>query len=959
MNKITAMTIATSLSTSPAVGTIDTREYSVEEANHESNSSQEIRGIEALSSLSGVVATDSLNVRSTPDTSRTPIGKVYRGDVVDIISQESNGWYKINFNGKIGYVSNKYIEVQSAPTPDYSIQNMNKKGEVYNVSGNTTLNVRNMPNTNGNILYTLKNGEEIKITGKTSNGWYRVIKDNVEGFASAKYIKEKSEIIAGKVVNVADNDTLNVRESASASSKVLYTLKNNTSVDIVEKLSNGWIKISCNGKDGYVNGKYIKEVAIEEAPGESTVGEKYEVTNTINLRKTASWSGEIIKVINKGELLDVVSINSNWAKVYINGDYAYAPAMYLNKVEVEKPSNPKPQTTTYIATENINLRETNSWSGNIIRVIKKGETVEVIEISGDWAKVYHMDNIAYAPSKYLEINKNNTAPEVPSEPQAPVIPQTTDYKVKVDINMRDNNAWSATVLKTIKAGEIVKVVSIDGEWAKIYDNGVYGYVPSQYLVNENEEEIKPEAPITPETTDYVVTGDINMRTSASWSGDIIKVIKTGEVVKVVEIEGAWAKVYDNGVYGYVPSQYLINEDNVLPELPDTPVMPDTPTTPEKPETPENSEISGVPQTTLYITTDTVNVRESNAWSATILKTLKADTVVEVVSIEGEWAKIYDNGTYGFVPASYLIDKKSYEENVKYTKYNYTMSAYVEAQRKKAPSHSTSTFTSYINPELGHKYEFLELNKFREINVDKLNDLLAKNNAGVLIGQGQAIYNTAKKFNIDALYFLSQSIHETGYGKSTLAKGVTITEIADKDKPIKDSNGNITGYKMIPLSEPVTVYNLYGIGAEDNLPTMPNRALVLGTTYAYNKGWTSVEKAIEGAGSFVSSGYINSTKYNQNTLYKMRYNPNSSYLWHQYSTTPWYARDIAKTMEKFDDIYEKDVIFSYDKPKFNDSKNVFSINIIQNSDEIISKEEDDEFMSRIGKPDITKIVPTNN
>ena len=65
------------------------------------------------------------------------------------------------------------------------------------------------------------------------------------------------------------------------------------------------------------------------------------------------------------------------------------------------------------------------------------------------------------------------------------------------------------------------------------------------------------------------------------------------------------------------------------------------------------------------------------------------------------------------------------------------------------------------------------------------------------------------------------------------------------------------------------------------------------------------------------------------------------------------------MEKFDDIYEKDVTFSYDKPKFNDSKNVFSINIIQNSDEIISKEEDDEFMSRIGKPDITKIVPTNN
>ena len=47
--------------------------------------------------------------------------------------------------------------------------------------------------------------------------------------------------------------------------------------------------------------------------------------------------------------------------------------------------------------------------------------------------------------------------------------------------------------------------------------------------------------------------------------------------------------------------------------------------------------------------------------------------------------------------------------------------------------------------------------------------------------------------------------------------------------------------MIKLSKPVTVYNLFGIGAYDNLPTFTNRALILGTTYAYNKGWTSVEK----------------------------------------------------------------------------------------------------------------------
>ncbi len=51
--------------------------------------------------------------------------------------------------------------------------------------------------------------------------------------------------------------------------------------------------------------------------------------------------------------------------------------------------------------------------------------------------------------------------------------------------------------------------------------------------------------------------------------------------------------------------------------------------------------------------------------------------------------------------------------------------------------------------------------------------------------------------------------------------------------------------MIPLSKPVTVYNLFGIGAKDNSSVFPNRALILGTTYAYNRGWTSIENAIKG------------------------------------------------------------------------------------------------------------------
>ena len=120
--------------------------------------------------------------------------------------------------------------------------------------------------------------------------------------------------------------------------------------------------------------------------------------------------------------------------------------------------------------------------------------------------------------------------------------------------------------------------------------------------------------------------------------------------------------------------------------------------------------------------------------------------------------------------------------------------------------------------------------------------------------------------------------------------------------------------MIKLSKPVTVYNLFGIGAKDNSSVFPNRALILGTTYAYNRGWTSIENAIKGAAEFVSLNYVHSSRYSQNTLYKMRYNQNVSNIWHQYATTPWYASIIADIMRSYQDLYLENN-FTFDVPVF--------------------------------------------
>ena len=68
-----------------------------------------------------VVNADSLNVRKGPSISFDIIGKLSGGDKVKVIG-ESNGWYKIEYNGKYGYVSGSYIELHSTePDQDNKI----------------------------------------------------------------------------------------------------------------------------------------------------------------------------------------------------------------------------------------------------------------------------------------------------------------------------------------------------------------------------------------------------------------------------------------------------------------------------------------------------------------------------------------------------------------------------------------------------------------------------------------------------------------------------------------------------------------------------------------------------------------------------------------------------------------------------------------------------------------------
>ncbi|SHJ07387.1 Beta-N-acetylglucosaminidase [Clostridium cavendishii DSM 21758] len=215
---------------------------------------------------------------------------------------------------------------------------------------------------------------------------------------------------------------------------------------------------------------------------------------------------------------------------------------------------------------------------------------------------------------------------------------------------------------------------------------------------------------------------------------------------------------------------------------------------------------------------------------------------------------------------------------------------------------------YLNPnnfinDIGIN-QFLKLNYMDGITAQDLNSVLV--GKGVLEGKGQAFLDAGKLYNVNPVYLVAHSFLETGNGTSKLATGISLNSI-------HESFGDINS-KVVSLNKTVTVYNVYGYGAYDSNPDL------WGSEKAYAQGWFTVEQAIIGGAKYISSGYINNTTYNQNTLYKMRWdlttlskNPSALYA-HEYATDIGWAYKQSQIMKNII-IKMKSSIFYYEVPKF--------------------------------------------
>ena len=832
-------------------------------------------------SFGEIISSEDLGLRKGADSSHEIITSIPSGARVNIIDKVSDNWYKVGYKDFVGYVEAKDIRVLG--------DNLNQDN-VGLISANQ-LNVRTSPNENGQVIGTLHKNDKVNVLDKSIDGWYKIDFNGRRAYVSSKYVnlisyknnevktEVKKEPIEGTgKVNI--NTALNVRQASTTNSRIIGSLKGGEKVNIISE-SNGFYKIEFNNSYGYVYSKYISK------DGDS---EKVQVVKQEEVKKEkVDESKKEAKATPKAEPI-VLAVRS------------------LNKTGIVNVSS------------SLNVREGASTSSKVIGSLSGNTKVTIIGEEGAFYKIEYKGSHGYVAKEYVkdvtESNNSNQGTQTPEKPSNPESTEKTGIvNVSSSLNVREGASTSSKVIGSLSGNTKVTIVGEEGAFYKIEYKGSHGYVAKEYVKdvtessNSNQGTQTPEKPSTPESTEKTgivnVSSSLNVREGASTSSKVIGSLSGNSKVTIIGEEGAFYKIEYKGSHGYVAKEYIKDiKDEVVTE-------------PEKPSNPENSKKTGV-----VTASKGLNVRKEANTSSQIIGILNSGESVEIIGEENGFYKITYKGQEAYASKNYIniFDGNSNVNpgldigNASKTNYGVSLNEYIKLQQRNNPSnYSYSEFEKYINPaKATNKLQFLRIDKFRSVNVSGLSSRLS--NKGVLTGQGQAFVNAAKAFNIDPLYLVAQCLHETGNGTSKLAKGVTITEIADESKPIYNGNGQLVGYHMIKLSKPVTVYNLFGIGAKDNSSVFPNRALILGTTYAYNRGWTSIENAIKGAAEFVSLNYVHSSRYSQNTLYKMRYNQNVSNIWHQYATTPWYASSIADIMRSYQDLYLENN-FTFDVPVF--------------------------------------------
>ena len=523
-----------------------------------------------------VTVSQTLNVRSGPSTSYDKIGTLKANAKVEILGT-SGSWYKIDFNGKEGYVSASYIALNALDkgidvskwNGDIDWQSVKKSGVNYAIIragyGSSTVDPKFEANIKGALNAGIKVGvywfsyatsvEKAKVEAqkcletlapykgkltypvffdfeydsvdKAAAQGIQITKDLASDMANAFISTVKSNgYLAGLYTN-NDFGSRYFRDDLIYSNHIWhaqYSSKNtfNKPYSIWQYSDKG----SVPGIKGDVDLNYTTlktfDIGTNTTPPSSEC-EAGVTTTKLNLTVGPFSYATVVTSVNSGATVEILDKGiSGWYYIRYNGQKGYVPSQYIsiNGTIAE----------TGITNSTLNLTIGPFSYATVVTSVSKGEYVEILDkgISG-WYYVRYNGKKGYLPVQSISINSSEAG------------------KTTRSLNLTVGPFSYATVVTSISKNAVVEILDKGfSGWYYVRYNGQKGYIPSQYVsINGYIAEVG------------VTSSKLNLTVGPFSYATVVTSIDKDSSVEILDdsISG-WYYVNYNGKKGYLPTQYV-------------------------------------------------------------------------------------------------------------------------------------------------------------------------------------------------------------------------------------------------------------------------------------------------------------------------------------------------------------------------------------------------------------------
>ncbi|HDR3889450.1 TPA: SH3 domain-containing protein [Bacillus cereus] len=370
------------------------------------------------------VTADVLHVRAGSSTSHDIISRVYNGQSLNVIGEE-NGWFKINLNGKTGYVSGEFVSKNGATT------NTNVSTGGNNKVTADVLRVRTAPSTSSSVSGRVYEGQTLNVIGE-ENGWVKINHNGQTGYVSSQFV-------------------------SGASSNTGSTNNNNNQTTVQPASGNYTVNVS--------------SLRVRTGPSTShpTVG---------SVKK-----GQVVQVV--GEVQDWFKINYAGQTAYLSKDYVTKGGSNENVTQgnnQEQNNNVTVQTggTYVVNATSLRVRTGPATYHSVIGGVLNGTKLNVVGSEGSWFKVNYQGKTGYVSSEFVKFVKGGTT--TPEQPEQPSQGAIGEYYINVSaLNVRSGEGTNYRIIGALPQGQKIQVISENSGWSKINYNGQTGYIGTSFL----------------------------------------------------------------------------------------------------------------------------------------------------------------------------------------------------------------------------------------------------------------------------------------------------------------------------------------------------------------------------------------------------------------------------------------------------------------------------------------------